>query len=465
MIRTLIGDKAFYKRLFSLMIPIMLQNGITNFVNMLDNIMIGAVGTAPMTGVAITNQLLFVFNLCIFGIVSGAGIFGAQFFGCGNTKGVQYTFRFKILVGSFLSLCAIVLFLLLGTPLLSLYMQGEQTVTDTVATMQNAQSYLSIMLIGLVPFTLVQCYSSTLRECGHPTLPLVAGIVAILVNLTLNYLLIFGKCGLPALGVKGAALATVISRFAELVVIVVASHRNAAAIPFINGVYRSLFIPAKLFGSLLVKGLPLMLNETMWATGLAVVNQCYSVRGLDAVAACNISQTFWNIFSIAYMAVGAAASIIVGQTLGAGLLKEAKQNGYRLIAFSFLLAFAMSILYAISAEFIPLAYNTTDEIRHLSTRLMQISALMMPFDALVHAAYFTVRSGGKMMITALFDCGFMWGGNVLLAFLLSHFTSISFVWIFAIIQGISIVKSVFGIVLVRSGFWVRNIVSSQEGAA
>ena len=465
MFRTLIGDKTFYKRLFSLMIPIMLQSGITNFVNMLDNIMIGKVGTAPMTGVAITNQLLFVFNLCIFGVVSGAGIFGAQFFGCGNNEGVQHTFRFKIAVGTFLTLCAIVLFWLLGTPLLSLYMQGEPTVTDTVSTMQNAKHYLSIMLIGLVPFAIVQCYSSTLRECGQPTLPLVAGVVAIAVNLLLNYILIFGKLGIPALGVKGAAIATVISRFAELVVIVAASHRNAVALPFMKGVYRSLFIPAKLFVELLIKGLPLMLNETMWAAGLAVVNQCYSVRGLDAVAACNISQTFWNIFSIAYMAVGSAASIIVGQTLGAGLLKEAKQDGYRLITFSFLLACAVSVLYAVCAEFIPLAYNTTNEIRHLATRLMQISALLMPFDALVHAAYFTVRSGGKMMITALFDCGFMWGGNVLLAFLLSYFTQIPFLWLFACIQGISIIKAVFGILLVRSGFWVRNIVSSQEGIA
>lgn len=458
MLKKLIGDKAFYKRLFLLMLPIMVQNGITNFVSMLDNIMIGSVGTAEMTGVAVTNQLFFVFNLCVFGAVSGAGIFGAQFYGSGDHEGLRNTFRFKLLFGGLLAVAGIGLFFFCGQSLIGFYMQGESPVTDAAATMAHARSYMLIMLIGLLPYTVVQCYSSTLRETGNPLLPMLASGAAVVVNLVFNYILIFGKLGAPALGVNGAAIATVLSRFVELAVVVLWTYLSPKKFPFMKGAYRTLLVPGRLVGQLLIKGLPLMLNETVWAAGVAMVNQCYSVRGLDAVAAINISQTFWNVFSIAYVAVGSAISIILGQMLGAGQLKEAKGTSYKLIAFSFAISAVFAAIYIVAAEFIPLAYNTEPEIRQLATRLMQISALAMPFDAICHASYFTLRSGGKMLITFIFDCGFMWGLNVMLAFVLSRFTALPILVLFAAVQAIAIFKSILGVALVKQGFWIRNII-------
>ena len=457
MLQSLIGDRVFYRRIFRLMLPIMVQNGITNFVNMLDNIMIGAVGTAQMTGVALTNQLIFVFNLCIFGAVSGAGIFATQFFGSGDHEGVRHTFRFKLLFCGLITVFGIALLALQGEPLLRLYMQGDGGVTDAVQTLHHAKGYLAIMLFGLIPFTAVQCYAGTLRESGNPTPPMIAGVIAVLVNLAGNYILIFGKFGAPVLGVNGAAIATVLSRFVELAVLAVWAHGDRKTFPFMQGVYKSLYIPRKLVGQLFIKGLPLMVNETLWASGIAIVNQCYSTRGLDGVAANNISQTFWNVFAIAYMAVGNAIGILIGQMLGGGKLKEAKDSANKMIAFSFVIAVAVGIIYSIFAEFIPMVYNTEPEIRHLATRLMQITAIVMPFEALTHASYFTLRSGGKMAITLVFDSGFMWCINVLLAVVLSRFTSIPFIWLFTIIQMTTIIKSIFGILLVRRGDWVRNI--------
>jgi len=458
-LKRLVGDKAFYKRLIVLMLPIMIQNGITNFVNMLDNIMIGAVGTNEMTGVAVTNQLLFVFNLCIFGAVSGAGIFGAQFFGNKDYKGVKYTLRFKLLFGAILCIAGILLFSFCGESLINMYMQGESNVTDPIATLDFAKKYLSVMLVGMLPYTIVQCYSSTLREGGHPNLPMYAGIAAVVVNLSFNYILIFGKFGAPRLGVVGAAMATVISRFAELLIVIIVAHSNRRKYAFIKGLYKSLYVPKSLIVSLFLKGLPLMINETMWASGVAVINQCYSVKGLDAVAAVNISQTFWNVFSIAYMAVGVAIGIIMGQMLGANELDEAKDAAFKMIAFSFFIATLIGIIYIFCAEFIPLVYNTEPEIRHLATRLMQITAIAMPFEALSHATYFTLRSGGKMFVTFIFDCGFMWCVNVLFAFVFSRFTSMPFMLIFAIIQFIAVLKGFFGIILVKNGFWIKNIIT------
>jgi len=461
MVKKLVGDRFFYKKILTLMLPIMIQNGITNFVNMLDNVMIGAVGTAQMTGVSIANQLFFVFNLCIFGAISGAGIFGAQFFGKNDHEGVRHTFRFKLIFGSLITVSFIALMIFFGEPLLKLYMQGEQGATSAADTLIHSKSYMFIMLIGLLPYAAVQCYSSTLREGTRPMLPMLAGIAAVTVNLVFNYILIFGKFGAPALGVNGAAIATVFSRFVELGIVTFFVHGNKESYPFMHGVYCSLYVPASLVKGLFVKSLPLMISETLWSSSVAIVNQCYSVRGLDAVAACNISQTFWNVFAIAYMSLGIAIGIILGQMLGANKLAEAKQASYKMIAFSCAIATAVAAVFAVCAEFIPLVYNTEHEIRRLATRLMQITAISMPFDALTHSCYFTLRSGGKMLMTFVFDCGFAWFGNVLLAFTLSRFTALPFIWIFAIVHMVSIAKGAAGVHLVKKGIWVKNIIAKR----
>ena len=461
MFKKLIGNREFYKRLIALALPIMVQNGITNFVNMLDNIMIGAVGTVQMTSVAIGNQLLFVFNLCIFGAVSGAGIFGSQFFGSNNHEGVRHTFRFKLIFGCFLTIAALFLFYFGGESLIGLYMKGDAGLADAVATLQHGKDYLRIMLIGLLPYTITQCYSSTLREGARPMLPMVAGVVAVVINLVFNYILIFGHFGAPALGVRGAAIATVLSRFVEMGIVVVATHKNKTTYPYMVGAYRSLYVPRKLIGQFFVKGLPLIINETLWASGVAVVNQAYSLRGLDSIAATNISQTFWNVFSIAFLAIGSSVGIILGMHLGANEFGEAKTSSYKMIAFSVFVSIIIGAIYFVCAEFIPLAYNTEPHIQSLATRLMQITAVIMPFEALTHASYFTLRSGGKMFITFLFDCGFTWVCNVLLATVLTNFTALPFLGIFAIVQSTTILKAFIGGALVKRGFWLKNIIDTQ----
>ena len=190
----LIGNRRFYKKVLMIAVPIMIQNGITNFVGLLDNIMVGQIGTEQMTGVAIVNQLIFVYNLCIFGGVSGAGIFTAQFFGQKDDEGVANTFRFKIWMGVILTGLTILLFLLFGEPLIQMYLNGSQDGGDTLAALQYGQKYLWIMLAGLPAFLFVQVYASTLRECGKTVTPMKAGIVAVFVNLVFNYLLIYGSC-------------------------------------------------------------------------------------------------------------------------------------------------------------------------------------------------------------------------------------------------------------------------------
>ena len=454
-----IGDKNFYKMVLAIAVPIMIQNGITNFVSLLDNIMIGQIGTEQMSGVAIVNQLLFVYNLCLFGGVSGAGIFTAQYFGQKNHEGVRQTVRFKIWMVSLITVFTIILFLTVGDPLIMLYLRGEGTAESAAATLRYGREYLQIMLPGLFPFMLVQVYSSTLRECGQTLLPMKSGIVAVFVNLTFNYLLIYGKFGFPALGVAGAAIATVLSRYVEMLIIVIQVHRKKKEYSYIEGMYKTLCVPRPLIQKIMIKGSPLLFNETLWAAGTAMLTQCYSIRGLNVIAALNISNTINNVFNIVFIALGESVAIIVGQLLGAGKMDEARDTDNKMIAFSVFSCVMIAIMMLLLAQFFPLLYNTNAEAKTLATYFIMLTAVFMPQNAFLHASYFTLRSGGKTIITFLFDSVFIWCVSVVIAFTLSRYTALPVAAVYAFVQMGDWIKCVIGFVLVKKGIWLQNIVS------
>lgn len=458
-LRRFIGDKAFYKMVLAIAVPIMVQNGITNFVSLLDNIMIGRVGTEPMSGVAIVNQLIFVYNLCLFGGVSGAGIFTAQYFGQKNHEGIRQTVRFKIWIVSAITLFTTALFLFAGDQLIRLYLQGDGTAESAAATLHYGRQYLLIMLAGLLPFMMVQVYSSTLRECGQTLLPMKAGIIAVCINLVLNYILIYGKFGAPALGVQGAALATVISRYAEAAIILIYTHRHKELNPFVEKLYSTLKVPGNLAQKILIKGTPLLLNETLWAAGMAMLSQCYSVRGLNVIAAQNISNTIGNVFNIVFIALGDSVAIIVGQLLGAGKMAEARDQDNKLIAFSVFCCTGVALVMFLLAPYFPLLYNTEADVRELAKYFIMITAFFMPQNAFLHASYFTLRSGGKTIVTFLFDSVFIWCVSVTIAFTLSRFTALPVTAVFILVQVGDIIKCIIGFVLVKKGVWLQNIVA------
>ncbi|MBE5950085.1 MAG: MATE family efflux transporter [Lachnospiraceae bacterium] len=459
-----IGNKQFYRTVLLIAVPIMVQNGITNLVNLLDNIMVGQIGTNQMSGVAIANQLFFVYNLCIFGGMSGPGIFGAQFYGQRNEKGIRHVFRFKLYAGVVLTAIAILLFLTFGESMITLYLDEGNSIAANKETLKYAMKYLRIMLIGTVPFTVVQMYASTLRETSEAVLPMRAGIVAVFVNLILNYLLILGKFGLPCLGVEGAAIATVISRFVEATIVVAWTHRHKKRNAYIIGVYKRLYIPKDLVIRILKKGTPLLMNEALWSLGMAMLLQCYSVRGLEVVAGMNISNTILNLFNIVFLALGNSVAIIVGKLLGAGQMEEAKDVDRKLIAFSVISCIGIALVAIICAPLFPKLYNTENIVKEYAKIFIIIAAAFMPQHAFLHAAYFTLRSGGKTFTAFLFDSGFMWIVSIPLAFFLSRFTVLPIEPIYIICQAIEFVKCIFGFILLKKGIWVNNIVGETAEA-
>lgn len=458
MVKFIKSGLPYFRRMLIVAVPIMIQSGVTNFVSMLDNIMVGQVGTLEMSGVSIVNQLMIVFNLCIFGAMSGAGIFTAQFFGKKDDAGVKNTMQYKLIFSLLLTAVGIAAFVSMGDSLIGAYLQGEAAEGEREKVAVFAAEYLEIMLIGLLPFALSQAYASTLRETTDRIIPMISTVTAVLTNLVLNYILIFGHFGAPKLGINGAAIATVISRYVELAILVLWAHTHKKKYPFIKGLFSSSTLTRDLLKKITVISLPLLINEALWSAGMAMLNQCYSVRGLDVVAAVNIVSTISNVFNVAFISFGSAIGIILSQMLGAGEKEKAKKASTRLLFFAVVTTFFIAVIMVVFAPLFPRIYKTSDEIRTLAATLIIVAAVFMPVNSFTNACYFTLRSGGKTVITFLFDSGFVWTISVPLAFILSRFTAVPIVPMYAVILSADIIKCILGYTFMRKGVWLNTVV-------
>ena len=453
-------EKLIYKKTLKIAVPMMIQNGITNAVGLVDNVMVGNLGTNAVTAVSIIGQLFFVFNLAIFGGLSGPGIYAAQFFGQKNIEGFRQTFRIKHWICGFCLIAGLCAFIFAAEPLIGLYMRGEGGEVDPVETMTLAKDYLGVMLIGMVPFVITQIYASSLRETGDTFMPMMAGVASVVADILFNYLLIFGNFGFPKLGVRGAAIATVIARFVEMTIVLSVAFAKRKKYVFLQGAYKTLLVPRAVSAKIIKKGLPIFFNEFLWSAGIATMTQTYSTLGLDIVAGLNISNNLCNLLNVVFVAMGNAVGIVIGQLLGASEYEKAKKSALKLAAFTGVMCILLTaILVGVSGIF-PNLYNTSDEIKRLGQWFIVITALYFPVQGYLNALYFTMRSGGKTLVTFFFDSVFSWVVTIPLTLLLCTFSGLPVIGIYAIVQAADIIKVIVGFILVKRGLWISNIVES-----
>lgn len=455
-------DKAFYSRAANIALPILAQGLLTYLVGFIDNIMVGQIGTEAMSGVAIGNQLHFVYATCLLGIVAGGSVFGAQFYGSKDRNGFRESFRFRFLVCLALSVIAFFILLVFGKRFISLFLYTRGDGADAAMTLLYGKQYLTILLFGMAPYALTQVYASAMKDMGKTLIPMIASIAAILSNTALNYLLIFGTFGFPRLGVKGAAIATVISRLIELFIILFAVYKPESAFGDLHHAFGKHRKKTALSRRILVKGLPLMVNEFFGSIGTVIMLQCYSFRGIQVVAGLNIATSMYNIFTVVYQSVGGTVAIMMGQLIGAGKLQEAKEANKKLFSIAVRLSVICGIALFSAAPFIPRLYATTPAVKDLAAQLMRILALCLPISCFTHVAFFTIRAGGKTIVTFLYDSLNLWIINIPLAFCLTRYTDMPIVPVYFICQMAEIVKLIAGYILVKKGVWLNNIVRENQ---
>lgn len=461
-IRRYLGDRSFYWSTARIALPIMMQGSIYNLVELLNNIMVGRIGTLPMNGVAVVNQLFFVFYSCVSGIFSGVGVFTAQFSGRGDPTGVRYTFRFKFITSLLLSAATILLLGVAGRDLIQMYLQGEAASQDSEASLAYGMDYLRIMLVGVFPYALINVYSSTLRETGETRVPMISCVLAMILSLWLHYVLIFGSGPIPAMGCSGAALATLLARLIELSCVAGWTHLHPGQNQFIRGAYRSVYIPGLLVKRIVFKSAPFVLNQFLWSMGVAAQTQCYSVRGLYVVGASNIISALSNLVIVVANAIGNAAKIVIGHMMGRSESMDKIRAIYRkFVGLCFVASILVALLYALAGRFFPLIYNTTDQVRNLASTFILINSMILPFTSYLTVVSCVLQSGGNVRLNLLFDTAFIWICCVAPVYGLVHFTDWNIVFIYAFCQSMEILKTLLGITLIRKGRWIQNVV---EGA-
>ncbi|MBQ8996023.1 MAG: polysaccharide biosynthesis C-terminal domain-containing protein [Oscillospiraceae bacterium] len=448
-----IGTKDFYRSVFRIAIPIMVQNMVTNSVSLVNNITVSRLGTESLAGVAIANTLISIFYLCIFGAVSATGIFGAQYAGRKDYMGQRYVFRIMILLALFFSTAWMLLLLMAGKPLIGLFLHENGDGSDLAFTLREGYRYLALMSISFLPYSISSAYSEMLRENGKVSIPMRSSIVALALSLVLNVILV------PIFGVIGAAGAALISRLVECTLNVLWTHRYPEEVPYIYEAYRTFHVPAELVKRVLIKGIPLILSETFWSIGDTVINQSYSYHGVTAVAAINMAVTVSSLVNSAFFSLGVAIGIILGGILGTGDMEKARETDNKLLLLAFGVGIVVSVALLGLGVVVPNLYtNQAEEVRKLARIFIWLEAAGAPFRAYGNATYYTIRSGGNTVLTFFYDAGSIWLLNASTAYILTHFTNMGIVSIYLCVKMVEGIKCLIGTFLVAKGTWMKNIV-------
>ena len=432
-------------------LPSMLAQFISVLYSIVDRIFIGQIpgeGALALAGAGVCGPVVTMVGSVAFLV----GVGGAPLLSIKRGEGDDDAAR-GILANCFLMLCvfsvalpaAILPFL---EPMLRLFGAND-------ATYPYAEAYFTLYLLG-TPFALLASGLNQFIVCqGFAADGMKSVALGAVLNIVLDPVFIFAF----GLGVRGAAIATVLSRFVELFILVFVTHRNKLRFRFLEGAWRTMAVPGALTKAIMLRGMPLLLNECLWAIGQAKLSQLYSMRGLSVIAAFNISNTVADLFNVVFLSMGNAVAIMIGQALGANEYERAKREVWQLIALSVGCCVIMGSLLAIFSNIIPRLYNTTVDVRALAGRFLRISAAFMGVNAFANSSYFALRSGGKTLITFLFDSGFSWAVCVPVAAALIYWTNASISLIYAAVLATSILKCIFGFILIRKGVWIQNIVA------
>lgn len=439
----------FFKTLTVIALPIILQNLLQTFVNMLDSIMVGQLGAEEIAAVGLGNQVFFLLNMILFGISSGASIFIAQYWGKKDLSGIKKSMGISL---TFSSIIAVVFFAaaVFAPRILMGFFSSDQKVVELGA------GYLRIVGWSYPLFALTFVYQVSFRSTEHTVLPMVSTSIAFALNALLNYLLIFGIGPFPAMGVKGAAVATICSRLVEFVITVAYSYSKKFEV---TGKLREyLSFDASFFARFLRITIPVIINETLWGLGCSVQNAVFSHASTQAIASFNITGTISQLTWVFFIGMGNASAIIIGKSIGQGDEDLARRYSYRFSWFMPVSAvFIGAFLYPLSL-LLPSLFNVEPEILRQAQYMLYVLMCCYPLNAFNMCFIVGIcRSGGDTIYGAVNDLIWMWLIGIPLGCLAA------FVWkadpwiIYLCLNSEQIFKTTAGIIRVKSGKWLHNV--------
>ncbi len=451
---SLFGGPKFVRSLLAIAVPMMLQQLITSFVNLLDNLMVGQLGNYAISGVATVNRFFMIGFFAMLGTSTAASIFVAQFYGSKNKSAMQQSYRYAI-IASLLSFMPFLLAAFIMPRTIIRFFNDDPELVDA------AMKYIYVAALTFIPQAISMATTGAIRAVGETKLPLKISIVTVIINGIFNYLLIFGLLGFPRLGVLGAALGTLIARFLELILLMIALYRTS--FPFRTKVNDIFKIPKRLVSSITKKSLPLMLNEIGFALGLALLYKFYGTRGAEVQTAISMAGTTADLFFVLFGGMAAATSVFVSQPLGSNNLKEAETNAYRILRFSIALAFVFGSIMFILSWLTPHLYEVDLHIKQMAATFIRVQALFLWVYMINTETYFILRAGGDMKRTLILDTGFMMLVNIPTVAAIAYLTDLPAPYVYIAGQLTDIIKIVCSLTLLKKRTWLKNLAGEYEG--
>lgn len=442
-------DSRFLRKALIIACPVALQGMLNTLVNLVDTLMIGTLGATAIAAVGLANKVFFVFNLLIFGVVSGAGVLAAQFWGSGDVKNIRKVLGLSILM----ALGGAVLFVVPATMCPGLVMR---IFTTSQSSIELGTRYLRIAAFTYPFLALTSVYVAMLRAVNKVVFPVISSCIAIILNIVLNYVLIFGKLGVPAMGVAGAAVATLMARVLEICLVI--AYVYGKKLPLACRLSELFGWSRKFVNQFLVTASPVIANEFMWGLGTTLYSLAYGRMGDEAVAAITIASTIQDLVVVLFQGLSAATAVILGNELGAGKLKRAEKYATQFFILQFMVTLAAAVVVVAIRWPIISLYNITPEVANNVNLCILVFAAYMPSKMFNYINIVGVlRSGGDTNLCLFLDTTGVWCFGVPLAFLGALVWRLPIYMVYALVMVEEIYKTIAGYVRYRQKRWLKNL--------
>lgn len=449
-IKGLFSDREFYNNLFVIALPIIIQNFIGCFLNMLDTVMVGRLGEAEIASVGIANQYFTLFNLLVLGTYSGCGIFISQFWGDKAIKNIKKVLGVELFSGIIISIVFMLGGIMIPHKIISIFN------TDSKVVLLGSK-YLKITCLSYIFTSITFAYGMAARCIEKSIIPMIVSAIALAINTVMNYILIFGKLGIRPMGVEGAALATLIARVIEMIIMIgyiyrIESPLNAKIkelidinLDFIKKVYKTV--------------IPVILNEACWGLGAVVYSVVYGRIGTKAIASIQICSTIQNIFMVITFGLASASAVMIGNKIGAGEEETGKIYANRFCILGFITGIILALILAASAPSITSFFNVSQEVLHDTLMILYITSCILVvrvFNIIVIVG--VLRGGGDARYSLMAEGFTMWCIGVPLSFMGAFWFKLPVYWVVALTTIEEMVKCILCITRLKSNKWVNNVI-------
>ena len=442
-------DKKFYKLILSIALPIALQNLITFAVSMIDTMMLGSLGEVQLSAASIGNNLFFILTILIFGLAGGSNILISQYWGKGDVKAIHKILSIMYRACIIITSIFIAIAIFLPEKFMKIY-------TSDALVIEQGASYLRIVAIGYIFYAITNCTIMMLRSVKTVKISLFVYTISLIVNGFFNYILIFGKFGAPVLGVRGAAIATVIARITEFAIVLFFMIKVEDKIRL--RVKHLIKVDKLMLKDFLSNVTPVLFNEFLWSTGSTIISIIIGRLGTETVAANSISNVVFQFVTVFIFGLSNATAVIIGNTIGEGKNDKAKEYSRTIGLLSIVMGLLSALVILFIKPYVVDFYNVSNVTKDIAMRIMDVMSIIIVFQSLgVNLMMGVLRGGGDAKFVLINDIIFMWIVAIPCGFIAAYVLKLPIAIIFFIVKSDEIIKSVVAVVRVLSGKWVRNV--------